>query len=52
MGEGEKFIRLRSILAGNPTIIVENGYDGNGRMEGGKYRSSKPDGMGIGLAAF
>ena len=52
MTEGRRFIRLRSGLhLGVLTITMDNSFDGQVRVENGKYRSSKRDDFGVGLAS-
>lgn len=52
MGGGKRFIRLKSEMQqGELTLILENSFDGQVTVEGGKYRSSKREGFGVGLVS-
>jgi len=58
MEEGEKFIRIRSLIQGDYlTIVVENSFDGDWKEQDGVYLSRKREGTentpfeGIGIAS-
>ena len=43
-------MRLNMICSGKMlAIAVDNGFDGNVRLEGGRYLSTKPGHLGMGL---
>ena len=53
MQEGQKFIRLRSIIKSNfLTITMDNSFNGKLRTNNGHFFSSKRDGYGIGLTSI
>lgn len=52
MTEGEKFIRLKSSLSsGLLTVTMDNSFNGEVAECGGRFRSAKRDGFGIGLSS-
>ena len=53
MAGGKRFLRLNSAIhPGALTITMDNSFDGQIRLENGRYRSSKRDDFGIGLASI
>ena len=53
MTEGRKFIRLHSTAhLGILTVTLDNSFDGQARQMDGKFRSSKRDDFGVGLASI
>lgn len=53
MTQGKKFIHLNSHLEhGDLTIAMDNSFDGQIRIEKGKYFSSKRDDFGVGLTSI
>ena len=46
-------MRLNMICSGKMlAIAVDNGFDGNVRLEGGRYLSTKPGHLGMGLKSL
>lgn len=51
--EENRFVRLNMICSGKMlAIAVDNGFDGNVRLEGGRYLSTKPGHLGMGLKSL
>lgn len=52
MTEGRRFLRLNSTVhLGMLVITLDNSFDGQVRMENGRFRSSKRDDFGVGLSS-